>query len=50
MGVTLFRLDAGERVTSVFPVLDDGEGDGNGEPAAENPAPEPDDDGTAGDG
>jgi DNA gyrase subunit A len=23
MGVTLFRLDAGERVTSVFPVLDD---------------------------
>ena len=27
MGVTLFRLDAGERVTSVFPVLDDGEDD-----------------------
>jgi DNA gyrase subunit A len=23
MGVTLFRLDAGERVTSVFPVIDD---------------------------
>ena len=42
MGVTLFRVDAGERVTSVFPVLDDetdetgtpetgtsGEGEGN---------------------
>jgi DNA gyrase subunit A len=34
MGVTLFRLDAGEHVTSVFPVVegvaDDGGGDGSG--------------------
>ena len=27
MGVTLFRVSDGERVTSVFPVLDDGSGD-----------------------
>ena len=27
MGVTLLRLNAGERVTSVFPVIDDGTGD-----------------------
>jgi DNA gyrase subunit A len=44
MGVTLFRLDAGERVTSVFPVLDDGEAD-NGEPAADKPPPADPDDG-----
>jgi DNA gyrase subunit A len=30
MGVTLFRLDAGERVTSVFPVKEDGDGDDSG--------------------
>lgn len=35
MGVTLFRLDAGERVTSVFPVMeedtaDDGDPDEDG--------------------
>lgn len=39
MGVTLFRLDAGERVTSVFPVLDyagdaAGDADPEGEAAA----------------
>jgi DNA gyrase subunit A len=34
MGVTLFRLDPGERVTSVFPVLDDGDDD-----VADSPAP-----------
>jgi DNA gyrase subunit A len=33
MGVTLFRVDAGERVTSVFPVLDD-ETDETGTPEA----------------
>jgi DNA gyrase subunit A len=31
MGVTLFRLDAGERVTSVFPVMEE-EGSDDGEP------------------
>ena len=30
MGVTLFRLNAGEHVTSVFPVLDQGEDEGPG--------------------
>ncbi len=30
MGVTLFRLDAGERVTSVFPVVEDEPADENG--------------------
>ena len=30
MGVTLFRLDSGERVTSVFPVIED-ETDDNGD-------------------
>jgi DNA gyrase subunit A len=33
MGVTLFRLDSGERVTSVFSILDDGEDDAAPEPA-----------------
>ena len=40
-GVTLFRLDSGERVTSVFPVVDAGDGaddtgpaDGSAEPPA----------------
>ena len=33
MGVTLFRVDAGEHVTSVFPVLED-ETDDNGGPDA----------------
>jgi hypothetical protein len=32
MGVTLFRVNAGEHVTSVFPVVED-EGEENGEPA-----------------
>ena len=36
MGVTLFRVDAGEHVTSVFPVIE-ATGDENGEP---EPAPE----------
>ena len=36
MGVTLFRVDAGEHVTSVFPVIE-ATGDDNGEP---EPAPE----------
>jgi len=36
MGVTLFRLDAGERVTSVFPILDDADADGNEESETEN--------------
>jgi DNA gyrase subunit A len=35
-GVTLFRLNEDERVTSVFPVMDDGEEEG-GEDAAETP-------------
>jgi DNA gyrase subunit A len=37
MGVTLFRLDTGERVTSVFPVI---EPEAPDEAAAEAPAPE----------
>ena len=37
MGVTLFRLDAGEHVTSVFPVVEDAS-DGNG--GEDRPAPE----------
>jgi DNA gyrase subunit A len=40
MGVTLFRLDSGERVTSVFPVIDDSEAEGPEETA---PPPEGDD-------
>jgi DNA gyrase subunit A len=42
MGVTLFRLDADERVTSVFPVVEDGSSDdgggeaGDGEPPADD--------------
>jgi DNA gyrase subunit A len=39
MGVTLFRLDAGEHVTSVFPVLEDDAGE-NGGDAPEDGAPE----------
>jgi DNA gyrase subunit A len=31
MGVTLFRLDSGERVTSVFPVVDDNDDDAPGD-------------------
>jgi DNA gyrase subunit A len=30
MGVTLFRVDSGEHVTSVFPVLEDESDDGDG--------------------
>jgi len=37
MGVTLFRLDAGERVTSVFPVVEDEMAD-DGDPADGDPA------------
>jgi DNA gyrase subunit A len=44
MGVTLFRLDSDERVTSVFPVLEDDTSDEI--PAAE---PTPEDSGTPGD-
>jgi DNA gyrase subunit A len=40
MGVTLFRVDAGEHVTSVFPVIDDEPED---EPTP-GPSPEPEDD------
>jgi DNA gyrase subunit A len=46
MGVTLFRLSEGEQVTSVFPVLEDGNGEevtDNGPPdatAADAPEPE----------
>ena len=41
MGVTLFRVNAGEHVTSVFPVLDQG-GDDNGHTGddADDPAAE----------
>jgi DNA gyrase subunit A len=45
MGVTLFRLDAGEQVTSVFPVLDDTPDANGGEPdgsAPDGDAPEGD--------
>ncbi len=39
MGVTLFRLDAGERVTSVFPVVEDAaDGTGENRPATEGDA------------
>jgi DNA gyrase subunit A len=37
MGVTLFRLDAGERVTSVFPVMEEDTAD-DGEPGDEDEA------------
>ena len=48
MGVTLFRLDAGEQVTSVFPVLDaGGEDNGTGE-AGEAPDPAGTEDGSDG--
>ena len=45
MGVTLFRVDAGEHVTSVFPVLDEGNDDNEtpeepGTPTAEASAPD----------
>jgi DNA gyrase subunit A len=39
MGVTLFRLDAGERVTSLFPVLDDGDDDAPEPPASADEPP-----------
>jgi DNA gyrase subunit A len=49
MGVTLYRVSENERVTSVFPVLDDGNGDAppadtvpDGEPVAGVPETEPD--------
>ncbi len=35
MGVTLFRVDAGEHVTSVFPVVEDDTGEGGGPQAGE---------------
>ncbi len=38
-GVTLFRLDSGERVTSVFPVVEAAEDAPPESPAPENPAP-----------
>ncbi|MCX7384403.1 MAG: DNA gyrase subunit A, partial [Alphaproteobacteria bacterium] len=40
-GVTIFRLDAGERVTSVFPVMDDSSEDGAAEPEAGGTGPLP---------
>ena len=43
MGVTLFRLDAGEHVTSVFPIVDDGTDD-EGEEAEGSPGSPPDGD------
>jgi DNA gyrase subunit A len=42
MGVTLFRVDAGEHVTSVFPVLEE-EGDDIELPEAPQGEPPPDD-------
>ena len=39
MGVTLFRVDSGEHVTSVFPVLDDGTDDNEPPVDAEGEAP-----------
>ncbi len=47
MGVTLFRVDAGEHVTSVFPILDDeaDEPGTNDTPAPEGPAEEGNDGG-----
>ncbi len=41
MGVTVFRVDAGERVTSVFPVIDGESGDNGAD--EEGPPPEGDD-------
>jgi DNA gyrase subunit A len=46
MGVTLYRCSEGERVTSVFPVLEEG----NGDDAAEAEAPAPDAEGPAASG
>ncbi len=40
-GVTIFRLDSGERVTSVFPVMDDSSDDGAAEPEAGDSGPSP---------
>ncbi len=40
MGVTLFRLGDTERVSSVFPVVDSGDGENGGEEAAVEPEPE----------
>ena len=39
MGVTLFRVNAGEHVTSVFPILED-ETDDNGTPDEGTPTEE----------
>ena len=33
MGVTLFRVDAGEHVTAAFPILDDGDDDAGNDPS-----------------
>jgi len=41
MGVTLFRVDPGEHVTSVFPVLENDAGDNGGSDAADGPADDP---------
>jgi DNA gyrase subunit A len=58
MGVTLFRVDAGEHVTSVFPVVDDGTdeiesplaGGATGDnPVGDNPAVDKPDGDTGGD-
>jgi DNA gyrase subunit A len=47
MGVTLFRMAEGERVTSVFPVLEDGNGEDGGEAEAAPEADAPDNGGGA---
>jgi len=47
MGVTLFRLDSGERVTSVFPVVEDATDGGDDQPASPD-GEAPDGDGTEG--
>jgi DNA gyrase subunit A len=47
MGVTLFRVDSGEHVTSVFPVLEDTTDDENGEAADDVPPEDGSSDGTA---
>jgi hypothetical protein len=45
--VTLFRVDSGEHVTSVFPVLEDTTDDDNGEAADDVPPEDGPGDGTA---
>jgi DNA gyrase subunit A len=50
MGVTIFRLDAGEHVTSVFPVLEDDADDDDGASAPGGEPPDGSSDGSPGEG